>query len=158
MGQFVSKLFSRHLWLSSFIPRQQLQIMQWKKSIPRPFPTRHKLQNGQWYTVLEHNYDNENTSLNFWEFIINIERAAYSSEKKRLRERENPVLLKTLFKKQNKKWISLMKWNYVARVNKIDELKHSNWYNPMKEDSYKRQCTALHKDTRTKFSHQSNLE
>jgi hypothetical protein len=53
IGQFVSSPFSRHLCSVNFIPRQQLHFMQWKKSTPRPFPRRHKLQNGQWYTVLE---------------------------------------------------------------------------------------------------------
>lgn len=48
MGQFVSRPFSRHLWSANFIARQQLQVMQWKKSAPSPFPRRHKLQNGQW--------------------------------------------------------------------------------------------------------------
>jgi len=48
MGQFVSKPFSRHLWSTNFTLKQQLQVMQWKKSEPSPLPSRHKLQKGQW--------------------------------------------------------------------------------------------------------------
>jgi hypothetical protein len=52
IGQFDSRPFSRHLCTASVFDIQALQVMQWKKSIPSPFPTRHKLQNGQWYTSL----------------------------------------------------------------------------------------------------------
>ena len=61
IGQFVSSPFSRHLCSVNFIPRQQLHFMQWKKSTPRPFPRRHKLQNGQWYTVLKNTPMSEET-------------------------------------------------------------------------------------------------